>query len=93
MTTATERIPVLVTKEEKKFFAQRAKDAHLSVGEFFRKAGVSFNPDENDVMLEGVINQMLKTTVQANEALDKALSFVEASNRRIEAMNSKRQAH
>jgi len=34
MATSTERIPVLVTSEEKAMISRRAQDAHLSMGEF-----------------------------------------------------------
>ena len=38
MAAATERIPVLVTAKEKAMIAKLAKDAHLSMGEFLRRA-------------------------------------------------------
>jgi len=38
MATSTERIPVLVTSEEKAMISRRAQDAHLSMGEFLRRA-------------------------------------------------------
>lgn len=86
MATATERIPVLVTATEKGQIAQMAKDAGLSMGEFLRRAASSYRPSEEDRMLEGMIDQMNKTTAQANAAIDAALAFVEASNKRIAAM-------
>lgn len=86
MATATERIPVLVTATEKGQIAKMAKAAGLSMGEFLRRAASSFRPNEDDRMLEGMIDQMNKTTAQANEAIDRALAFVEASNRRIAKM-------
>lgn len=92
MATATERIPVLVTAQEKAMIAKMAKNAHLSMGEFLRRAASSFRPDDDDKMLEGMIEQMEKTTAQANAAIDDALSFVEASNARIARMEA-RQAH
>ena len=39
MTTATERIPVLVTKFQKQQLTSKAKAAGLSTGEFLRRAG------------------------------------------------------
>ena len=91
MATATERIPVLVTPNEKNQIAQMAKDAGLSMGEFLRRAAASFRPAEDEQILDGMIAQMLKTTVQANQAIDAAISFVETSNARIATMekNSK----
>ncbi|MDD2744690.1 MAG: hypothetical protein PHV02_20715 [Rhodocyclaceae bacterium] len=92
MATATERIPVLVTSQEKAKIAKMAQDAHLSMGEFLRRAAASFRPSEDDKILEGMIDQMLKTTAQASAAIDDALAFVEVSNRRISAMEA-RQTH
>ena len=90
MATATERIPVLVTAAEKGQIALMAKSAGLSMGEYLRRAAASFNPSEDDKMLEGVIEQMNKTTKQASAAIDDALAFVEASNLRIAALESSR---
>lgn len=89
MATATERIPVLVTATEKGQIAKMAKDAGLSMGEFLRRAAASYRPNEEDKLLEGMIDQMNKTTKQANAAIDEALEFVEASNKRIAAMERK----
>lgn len=86
MATATARIPVLVTVTEKGQIAQMAKDAGMSMGEFLRRAASAYRPSEEDKMLEGMIDQMIKTTARANAAIDEALAFVEASNRRIAAM-------
>ena len=66
-----------------------AKAAGLSVGEFLRQAASAFTPSEDDQILEGMIAQMNKTTTQANEAIDKALRLVAASNKRIAAMERK----
>lgn len=97
MATATERIPVLVTIEEKARIAKLAKDAHVSMGEFLRRAASSFKPAEAEaediVLIEGIIDQMAKTTAQAGAAIDEALAFVEASNHRIALMESRREAH
>jgi len=89
MATATERIPVLVTAAEKGKIAKMAKAAGLSMGEFLRRAASSFRPSEDETVLEGMIDQMGKTTAQASAAIDKALAFVESSNKRIAAMERK----
>jgi hypothetical protein len=89
MATATERIPVLVTVTEKGQIAKMAKTVGLSMGEFLRRAAAAYRPSEEDKVLEGMIDQMNKTTTQANAAIDKALAFVEASNKRIAAMERK----
>lgn len=92
MATATQRIHVLVTRQEKAFIANAAKAAGVSVGEFLRRAAASFNPTENEALLEGLIDQMVKTTAQASAAVDEALTFVEASNRRIAELEAGRKA-
>lgn len=89
MATATERIPVLVTPTEKGQIAAMAKAAGVSMSEFLRRAASSFRPPEDDKVLEGMIDQMNKTSAQANAAIDDALAFVEASNKRIAAMERK----
>lgn len=88
MATATERIPVLVTPEQKARIAAMADAAGLKMGEFLRRAADSYSPAEDDAILEGMIEQMLKTTAQANDAIDDALAFVEASNQRIAALEA-----
>ncbi|PIV89389.1 MAG: hypothetical protein COW48_00705 [Hydrogenophilales bacterium CG17_big_fil_post_rev_8_21_14_2_50_63_12] len=92
MASATERIPVLVTRQEKGQIAAMAKAAGMSMGEFLRRAAASFRPSEDDRVLEGMIEQMAMATAQANAAIDDALAFVEASNRRIEALEARRAA-
>lgn len=86
MATATERIPVLVTATEKNQIAEMAKTAGISMGELLRRGVASYCPSEDDKILEGMIDQMNKTTAQASAAIDKALAFVEASNKRIAAL-------
>lgn len=86
MTTATQRIPVLLTPAEKGLIARMAKDAGLSMGEYFRRAATAFRPHEDDAMLAGMIDQMNKTTAQASAAIDAALAFVAASDKRIAIM-------
>ncbi len=90
MTTATERIPVLVTATEKSRIANMARDTGLSMGEFLRRAAASFSPSQDDVAMESMIVQMIKTTKAANRALDDALVYVEQSNKRIATMEAKR---
>lgn len=89
MATASERIPVLVSTAEKARIARMAKSAGLSMGEFLRRAAAAFRPSDDDKILEGMIDQMNKTTAQASAAIDKALADVEASNKRIAAMERK----
>lgn len=90
MATATERIPVLVTTQEKARIAKLAKESGLSMGEFLRRAAESFRPDEDTEILNGMIDQMIKTTNRASEAIDDALEFIDASNKRMAALEAAR---
>ena len=65
------------------------KESGLSMDEFLRRAASSCNPSEDEKLLEGMICQMNKTTAQAGTAIDEALELVEASNKRIAAMEKK----
>ncbi|HRQ57511.1 MAG TPA: hypothetical protein PLN31_08830 [Azoarcus taiwanensis] len=85
MATATERIPVLVTPQEKARIAMMAREANLSMGEYLRRAAASFSPSEDERLLLGMIDQMTATTASASKAIDKALAFVAESEARIEA--------
>jgi hypothetical protein len=93
MTTTTEQIPVLVTRQEKERIARLASEAGISMGEFLRRAAESFRPEDETEMLVGLIDQMLKTTARASDAIDDALEFVEASNRRMAALESSPTEH
>jgi hypothetical protein len=86
---ASERITVLLTPAEKWRIAKMSKAAGLSMGEFLRRAAASYRPSEDDKVLEGMINQMNKSNARASAAIDEALAFVEASNKRIARMERK----
>ena len=88
MAAAIERIPVLVTKEQKTRFARKAASARLGVSEFMRRAAEAYQPGMDDNMLDGLIDQIHKTTTEASKALDDALAFVAASQRRIAKMEA-----
>jgi mobilization protein NikA len=86
---ATERIPVLVTAKEKTQIARMARAAGMSMGEFLRRAAASFRPSEDDKVLEAMIEQMAKSTARASAAIDEALAFVDASNKRISVLEAR----
>lgn len=88
MSAATERIPVLVTKAQKQRLAARAKAVGLSLGEFLRRAGEGYSPSDDDALLEALLDQIAKTTRQADEAIDDALAFVAASEERLRKLQS-----
>ena len=87
--TSSERIPVLVTPEQKARIAARAKAANLPVGEFMRRAAESYAPNEADSSaLDGLLIQIERATERASKALDGAFRAVAASQRRIAALEA-----
>jgi hypothetical protein len=89
MTTATGRITVLVTAKEKCQIAAKAKDAGISMSELLRRAALSYCPSEDERVLEGMTDQINKSTLRTCSAIDKVLQFVKVSNLRIAAMERK----
>jgi hypothetical protein len=92
MAAANQRIPVLVTPREKSRIAEMARSAGVSMGEFLRRAAAAYRPAGDEALLEGAMAQVLETTRKAEQAIDDALAYVEASDRRIAQMESQRKA-
>lgn len=88
MSAATERVPVLMTPIEKKRVVAKAKKAGMKTSKFMRLAAEGYQPDEDEKALEAMIEQMNRSTENASRAIDEALMFVSASNRRIEKMEA-----
>jgi hypothetical protein len=92
MPTASERLPVLVTKEQKARIAEKARAANLTMGELVRRAVEAYEPAEEEQMLDGLIEQVRCTTAQAAQAMEEALAFVSASQQRIDQLESEHAA-
>lgn len=88
--SATERIVVLVTPEQKAEISDRARAAKLPVGELLRRAAAAYSSDDQDEVLAGLVEQVRKSSAQASKALDAALKEVAESQRRIAAMEAAR---
>lgn len=89
MAIATERVPVLMTPTEKKRVIAKAKKAGLTMGEYMRRAAATYRPTDDDKTLGVMIDAMNRATDNAEKAIDDALAFVAASNKRIKAMEAK----
>lgn len=61
----TDRLLVLMTKDQKAKIAKRAKAANLTMGEFLRRAAFAYQPEQDEKALEGLIEQVKKTTRDA----------------------------
>ena len=89
MPAASKRIPVLVSPAEKSRIAAKAKRAGLSVAEYMRRAAAAYRPVEDEKALEALLERVSAATERAERAIDEALDFVAASNRRIARLEAR----
>lgn len=88
MAAATERIVVQATARDKKAIAAKAKRLDLSVSELMRRGAVAYQSSEADVDLAALADAAKTAAERAAASIDDALDFIEASNRRIAAMDA-----
>ena len=95
MATATERIPVLVTKTDKIRFTKKAKTHGLSISEFARAAMEQFNPSqaEEEESLAPLLKQVKEGTEAAEKSLSEALEFCAGSNARLARLDEWMREH
>jgi hypothetical protein len=83
MAAASERIVVQVTPVEKRAIVSTAKRLGLNVSELVRQAARGYRPPTDESDLDKLIERVNASTLQASDALDDALQFISASNKRI----------
>ena len=87
--TAIERIVVQATPQEKKAIVLKARKLGLPVAELMRRGATAYEPAEADEEL-GILADKAKAAADgASASIDAVLAFVEASNKRIAAMEVK----
>ncbi|MHB1293108.1 MAG: plasmid mobilization protein [Sulfuricella sp.] len=86
---AIERIVVQATPQEKKAISAKAKKLGLPVSELMRRGAAAYNSAESDEELGVVADAAMAAANRASDAIDDVLAFVEASNKRIVAMEAK----
>ena len=86
---AIERIVVQATSKEKKAISAKAKRLGLPVSELMRRGATAYKSAEADEELGVVADAAMAAANRASDAIDDMLAFVEASNKRIAAMESK----
>jgi hypothetical protein len=74
-----------MTPAEKKQIERQAETAGLSVSEYLRRAVAAFanNDDADETALDLLLIQVEQRTTAASAAIDAALAYIEASNRRL----------
>ena len=67
----------------------KAKRLGLNLSELMRRGASAYSPEEAEDELEALLEKIVKSTAEAEAALDDALAFVAESNRRIAAMEGR----
>ena len=89
MAAAVERIVVQATVQDKKAIAAKAKRLELPVSELMRRGAFAYESKEADAELATFADAARGAAERAGASIDDALAFIEASNKRIGAMEAK----
>jgi hypothetical protein len=86
---AVERIVVQTTLQDKKAFAAKAKRLDLPLSELMRRGAFAYQSSETDAELASLADAAKTAAENAGAAIDDALDFIAASNKRIAAMEAR----
>jgi hypothetical protein len=89
MAAAVERIVVQATAQDKKAIAAKAKKLEIPISELMRRGAFAYNSADSDAELDALAGAAKDAAERAVAAIDDALDFIEASNKRIAAMEAK----
>lgn len=89
MTAAVQRIVVQATPQDKKVIVAKAKRLEIPVSELMRRGAFAYESAEADEELASLADAAKKAADRAGAAIDDALDFIDASNKRIAAMEKK----
>ncbi|MDH3315922.1 MAG: hypothetical protein OER43_09175 [Gammaproteobacteria bacterium] len=89
MAAAIQRIVVQATTQDKKVIAAKAKKLGIPIAELMRRGAFAYQSNEADADLAALADSAKGAADRASAAIDDALAFVEASDRRIAAMEAK----
>lgn len=88
MAGAVERIVVQATAQEKKAIAAKAKKLGLTISELMRRGARAYKSTEADEELGALAVATRAAAERASASIDSALEFIEASNKRIAALEA-----
>lgn len=89
MAAAIHRIVVQATPQDKAAIAAKAKRLEIPISELMRRGAFAYNAKEDDGELGALADAAQLAAEHAGIAIDDALEFIEASNKRIAAMEAK----
>lgn len=93
MAAAIERIVVQATPQEKKAIAAKAKKLGLPISELMRRGATAYEPAAADEELGALADAAKAAAEQAADSIDATLAFIDASNKRIAAMEARAAAN
>ncbi|MGC1816198.1 MAG: hypothetical protein WA900_00885 [Casimicrobiaceae bacterium] len=88
MATAIARIVVQATAQDKKAIAAKAKRLKLPISELMRRGAFAYEPNEADEELGALADSAKAAAERAGAAIEDALGFIAASDKRIEEMEA-----
>ncbi len=88
MAAAVERIVVQTTAGDKQAIVAKAKGLNLPISELMRRGAFAYQPGDSDAALGDLADAAKNAADQAGASIDDALSFIDASNRRIARMEA-----
>ncbi|MEY4729927.1 MAG: hypothetical protein RL020_1085 [Pseudomonadota bacterium] len=89
---AVARIVVQATNKEKKDIATKAKKMGIPIAELMRRGAFAYEDNEQHEELARLADQAKAAADRACDRIDASLSYIEASNLRIAAMERKAKA-
>jgi len=89
MATAVQRIVVQTTPQDKKAIAAKAKKLDIPIAELMRRGAFAYQSSDTDEELGMLADAAKSAADRAGAAIDDALHFIDASNKRIAAMEAK----
>lgn len=69
----SERLTILVTSNQKRAIAAKAKRLNLSAGEVVRRAVASYRSDDEERMLDALADELTRSVKDARKAIREAL--------------------
>lgn len=88
MAAAIERIVVQTTAQDKKAITEKAKKLDLPIAELMRRGAFAYESTEADAELAALADIAKGAADRAGAAIDDALDYIDASNKRIAAMEA-----
>ena len=89
MAAAIQRIVVQATAQDKKAIVSKAKKLDIPVSELMRRGAFAYKSSESDAELGALADAAKGAADRAGAAIEDALAFIAASNKRISSMQSK----